>query len=128
MSAASERWWGKRMDLRLSGTSATEISVLLNQIGLDHADIKVTQPDRATGQPIVDLFVELSKIDINLLSLLIGYAIGKGFSIDKLVNGISRPIVNLEDAKKEIIDESKKDAPAIAKNKNIAESNDRTTS
>jgi hypothetical protein len=98
------------LDLELQGISADELERHLKQLGIDLADHKIIAPKMTSGDVFVDLIIKLSHIELNALSLLVGYAIGKGLHLFALLKGVRQAVDTLEEAKRLLETVQKQDA------------------
>ncbi len=107
-----------QLDLQFHGVSEEDVKQLLTELGIDPSPHTVVAPQRTTGDPLVDLVLALKNIDLDSLSLLIGYAVGRDLRLYRLIQGTREAIKSLADANallKEIreqhVEEPKQDTP-----------------
>ena len=92
------------LELQFENMSKAELISLMAEASMDSGAYKIIERKGASGDTLLDTIIELSKIDLNLLSLLIGFSVGKGVSVFRLLNGKPKKIDSLERAKIELLD------------------------
>jgi hypothetical protein len=96
-----------QLDLQFQRISKAELETVLSQLDIQPNTYKLSESKGASGDVFMDLALELSKIDLNALSLLVGYALGKGVSVYQFLRGKRTKIDTLSDARTELIDKSR---------------------
>ena len=89
----------QNLDLQLEGISQADLEKVLEDARLSPDTYKVNTPSRSTGDAIVDVMLELSKIDLNALSVVIGYLMGTGVALFYM-EGVRKKIGSVSDALK----------------------------
>ncbi|RSL18449.1 hypothetical protein EDE15_4022 [Edaphobacter aggregans] len=89
----------QNFDLQLEGISEADLEKVLKDARLSPDAYKVNTPSRSTGNTIVDIMLELSKIDLNALSVVIGYLMGTGVALFYM-EGVRKKIGSVSDAHK----------------------------
>lgn len=75
-----------RIDLRIEGVDRVEFSQLLEQVGVK-SGFSIEESKRLTGGSFIELMVELSKVDLNLMTLVLGFLLGKGAKLSTIISG-----------------------------------------
>jgi hypothetical protein len=96
-----------QLDLRLEGSTALEFQRLMTEAGMDPAAYDVFESRGSTGNPYLDIIITLSHTDLNALTLVIGYLIGKGLPLSAL--GGRLRIDGLKQAREQIVQLSSDD-------------------
>lgn len=103
----------QNVNLQFEGISEADLETILADACLSPDAFEVSAPSRASGNMIVDVLVVLSHTELNALSLVIGYLLGKGvevFSkkdIRKKIGSVSDAITFLKAMQKKRDDEDR---------------------
>src|ERR1700687_2677304 len=89
----------QNLDLQLEAILKADLEKVLEDARLSPDTYKVNTPSRSTGDAIVDVMLELSKIDLNALSVVIGYLMGTGVALFYM-EGVRKKIGSVSDALK----------------------------
>lgn len=97
-----------QLDFRITGVDRSDLEAILAETGFPNDAHTIDEPEFASGIELLELLIELSKVDVSLLDLFLGYCLGKGISLSQIKMGLEKPIENLKEAKK-LSDEFKQD-------------------
>ena len=87
-----------KLDLRLTDIEATDVRSTLDKLRFPEGSYEIDAPKLAGGHVLVELIIDLSKIDVSLLDLLVGYLLGRGAGLSEIQDGAEK-IVDLAKAR-----------------------------
>lgn len=96
----------QNLNVQFEGVTEEDLTEILSELHIKDEAHTIVSSSRATGDIFLDLILKLSEIDLNALSLLVGYSVGKGISIFQVVSGKRQAIRSLKDAT-EVLEEAK---------------------
>lgn len=87
----------QNINLQFEGISEADLEKFLADARLSPDAYEVSAPSRTSGSVVVDVLVALSKIDLNALSVVIGYLMGTGVALFYM-EGVRKKIGSVSDA------------------------------